>query len=198
MKVKVCGITNLEDAMQAITSGADALGFVFYPESPRYITPKDAKAIIDQLPPFVEKVGLFVNHCADETNEIATESGITLAQIHFEAEDDYYQALTIPHIKVIRAQSAEDIQKYTDEYRLVDAYVEEYGGAGKRVNLEWFEGIDTSKIILAGGLSPDNVQEITANHNFYGVDASSSLERAKGLKDHTKVTEFIQRAKGVL
>ena len=189
MRVKICGITNLEDALYAIDSGADALGFVFYDKSPRYITPIDANLIISKLPPFVEKVGLFVNHSAIEINSISDISKITLAQIHFEADDTLYDELNIPHIKVIRADKKEDILKYADEYRLVDAYVDEYGGMGKRVILEWFDDIDVSKIILAGGLDIGNIYEVLP-YSFYGVDVSSSLEKSKGIKDAQKVSNL--------
>jgi phosphoribosylanthranilate isomerase len=194
MRTKICGITNYEDAMHAISAGADALGFVFYPSSPRFISPEQAAAIIGKLPPFVEKVGLFVNEDADSINRMASVSRITLAQIHFEADDATLAALKVPFIRVIRAQSKEDVQKYPDEYRLVDAYCEAYGGMGKRLNLEWFSGVDCSKIILAGGLTPENVEE-TKPHGFFAVDVSSGVEASKGVKDPEKVTLFIKRAK---
>ena len=124
MRVKICGITSYEDAMVAIEAGADALGFVFYENSPRYISPSDARAIIKKLPPFVEKVALFVNSDAQIINSYCQEAGATLAQIHFEAPDELYEQLFVPHIKVIRAKKADDILKYSDEYRLVDAYCE--------------------------------------------------------------------------
>jgi phosphoribosylanthranilate isomerase len=193
MRTKICGITSYEDAMLAINAGANALGFVFYEKSPRYLTPKEAKEIIEKLPPFVEKVALFVNVAAQEVNSICQESGATLAQIHFEASPDFYKALTIPYIKVIRAKSKEDILKNTDEYRLVDAYCESYGGAGKRINIEWFEEVDCSKIILAGGLNPQNVSSLK-KYGFYGVDVSSGVELSHGKKDPQKVKEFIANA----
>ena len=194
MRAKICGITSYEDAMMAINAGADALGFVFYKKSPRYITPKDAKEIISKLPPFVEKVALFVNVEASEVNQICKESGATLAQIHFEASQDFYAALDIPHIKVVRAKSKEDILKYSDEYRLIDAYCEAYGGAGKRINIEWFDGVDCSKLILAGGLSAENVASLKP-YGFYGVDVSSGVEASYGKKDRQKVEDFINNAK---
>ena len=193
-RVKICGITNLEDALISIDSGADALGFVFYEKSPRYITPKDARLIIDKLPPFVEKVGLFVNVDAQTINSYMQESGCTLAQIHFEAPLELYNQLFVPYIKVIRAKSKEDILNYRDEYRLIDAYCESYGGSGKQLNLDWFKGVDCSKIILAGGLNELNVSK-TIDYNFYGVDVSSSTEAYKGKKDRKKVIEFIKNAK---
>jgi phosphoribosylanthranilate isomerase len=122
LRAKICGITSFEDAMVAIEAGADALGFVFYEKSPRYVTINQAKEIIKKLPPFVEKVALFVNEEAKNINFTCKEVGATLAQIHFEASDELYNALDVPHIKVIRALKKEDILKYENEYRLVDAY----------------------------------------------------------------------------
>lgn len=194
MKVKICGITNSEDAFNAIESGADALGFVFYPQSPRYISPENAKLIIKKLPPFVEKVALFVNETPEAIQSICLETRCTLAQIHFDVTDDFYTSLRFPLLKVIRAQKREDVLCNADEYRLIDAYCETYGGSGKRLNLEWFEGVDCSKIILAGGLDPENIASIK-EYRFYGVDVSSGVEASYGKKDHQKVVDFIKRAK---
>ena len=194
MRTKICGITSYKDAMIAIDAGADALGFVLYEKSPRYISVKDARNIIAKLPPFIEKVALFVNVDARTINESCHKMGATLAQLHFEADEKLYNALTVPHIKVIRANSKEDILKYSDEYRLIDAYCEAYGGAGKRINIEWFNDIDCSKIILAGGLDSSNVSSLKS-YNFFGVDVSSGVELSKGIKDSKKVKEFIKNAK---
>jgi len=193
-RVKICGITNLEDALCAIKNGADALGFVFYEKSPRYITPKKALEIVQKLPPFVERVGLFVNATCKEINSICLESNMSLAQIHFEAEDTLFEGLKIPYLKVIRATCKEDIEKYNDEYRIVDAFVASYGGEGKRVDITWFDGIDCSKVILAGGLNAQNLDELK-DLNFYGFDVSSGVEKSKGLKDSQKIEEFMKRAK---
>lgn len=194
MRVKICGITNLEDALIAINAGTNALGFVFYPDSPRYITPADAKKIIDKLPPFVEKVALFVNETPEFIRSLCLETGCSLAQIHFDVEEDFFTQVNFPSLPVIRAQKRDDILKYADEYRLVDAYCEGFGGSGKRLNIEWFEGVDCSKIILAGGLDADNVASLKS-YGFYGVDVSSGVEASKGKKDPQKVISFIQRAK---
>ena len=194
MRVKICGITSLNDALTTIRSGADALGFVFYKKSPRYISGEDAQAIISQLPPFIEKVGLFVNEDAQTINTIAKASGITLIQLHFDVTDELCKALEFPYVKVVRAQSAEDIKKDMHSYRLVDAYCEAYGGMGKRLNLEWFDGVDCSKIILAGGLNPDNVKECLS-YAFYALDVSSGVESSKGVKDPQKVSDFIKASK---
>ncbi|WP_321779034.1 phosphoribosylanthranilate isomerase [Sulfurimonas sp.] len=194
MKVKICGITSYGDAIDAINAGADALGFVFYGKSPRYISPLDAKKIISKLPPFVEKVGLFVNVDAQIINSYMQESGCTLAQLHFDVPTSVYEQLFVPFIKVIRAKNTQDILKYSNEYRLVDAYCESYGGEGKKLNIEWFKNIDCSKIILAGGLDASNVASVK-KYGFYGVDVSSGVELSKGIKDKQKVKDFILNAK---
>jgi phosphoribosylanthranilate isomerase len=194
MRVKICGITNYEDAKLAVDSGADALGFVFYQKSPRYLDVKKAKEIISLLPPFVTKVALFVNETPENIDEICSFIGADYAQIHFDVENDFYNRLKTKHIKVIRAKSREDIWKYPNEYRIIDAFVPEYGGSGKRVNLEWFECVDKSKIILAGGLNIHNLDEVL-NLGFYGVDVSSGVEAEKGKKDILKVKNFIKKAK---
>ncbi len=196
MKCKICGITNLNDALDACEAGADALGFVFYDKSPRYITPQDAKQIIDKLPPFVRVVGLFVNESPQQINEICRVANIDIAQIHFDVSFEFLSQLSVPYIRVIRATSKEDIQSNSDEYILVDAFVDSYGGEGKRVALEWFDDIDCSKIILAGGLTSDNLVDLK-DYSFYGVDVSSGVEMSKGKKDKIKIKEFIKNAKSL-
>jgi phosphoribosylanthranilate isomerase len=194
MRVKICGITNLDDALNAINAGADALGFVFYPQSPRYISPIDASKIIQKLPPFVEKVGLFVNVTPDTIHDDCVLSGCTLAQIHFDADSEFFEHVRFPTLRVIRAQQPEDVHLFFNEYRLIDAYCVAYGGSGKRLNLKWFDNIDCSKIILAGGLSPDNIKDVKP-YGFYGVDVSSGVELSPGQKDSKKVIDFIKKAK---
>ncbi len=193
MRTKICGITNLEDALNAIDAGADALGFVFYEKSPRYISVDDAANIVKQLPPFIEKVALFVNVDANTINSTCKKAKMTLAQIHFDADDTLFNNLEVPYLHVIRAKSPEDILKYSDTYRLVDAYCEAYGGTGKRLNIEWFDGVDCSKIILAGGLDEYNVASLKS-YGFYAVDVSSGVEKSHGKKDSQKVINFIQKA----
>ncbi len=196
MRVKICGITNYEDAKWAIDCGADALGFVFYDKSPRYISPSDARAIIDRLPPFVEKVGLFVNETPEYISHTARVSHITLSQIHFDVDDEFLSKIDTPVLPVVRAMKSEDISKFSDRYRLIDAYCQSYGGSGKRLNLEWFTDRDNSDIIIAGGLEADNLFELK-DYGFYGVDVSSGVERSKGLKDPQKVRRFIENAKSL-
>lgn len=194
MRTKICGITNLSDALAAIQAGADALGFVFYTKSPRYITPENAKIIIKQLPPFVQCVGLFVNQDSAQIDQIAKESKIDIAQIHFDIEETELAKLQTKYLLVKRiAQESDLLTLKPNQYYLIDAFVESYGGAGKRINVEWFQNIDCSKLILAGGLNENNLHEI-ASCGFYGVDVSSSVEHTPGKKDHHKIQAFIQKA----
>ena len=196
MRVKICGITSYDDAMLAIEAGADALGFVFYPKSPRYIAPEEARRIIDRLPPFVEKVGLFVEEAPERITQLARSSGITLAQIHFDVDEAFLKAVAFPTLPVVRARASEDLERFGDRYRLVDAYCESYGGSGKRLALEWFAGRDNSRIIIAGGLTPENVPEL-AGYGFYGCDVSSGTEESRGVKDPVKVRDFIRHAQSL-
>ena len=196
MRVKICGITNLRDALHAVESGADALGFVFYKQSPRYITPKDAKKIIDKLPPFVERVGLFVNEGIETIDMVCKYCDISRAQIHFDVDEESLDAIGLQTLPVVRAKCPEDIQKFKNRYRLVDTFSEGYGGSGQRLNLEWFNGIDCSKMILAGGLTAQNVAQVR-QLGFYGVDVSSGVESVKGKKDPKKVQQFIANAKSL-
>jgi len=196
LRVKICGLTNYNDAMLAVEAGADALGFVFYPKSPRYIAPEAAQKIIERLPPFVEKVGLFVEERPERITELSHQSGITLAQIHFDVDEAFLEAVDFPTLPVVRAQGPEDLKRFADRYRLVDAWCEGYGGSGKRLALEWFAGGDNSRIIIAGGLTPENVKEL-AGYGFYACDVSSGTEAAKGIKDPDKVRNFIRNAKSL-
>ncbi len=191
MKVKICGITNLEDALNAINAGADALGFVFYEKSPRYIEPFTARAIVEKLPPFVQTIGLFVNESNAFINQVCVNAKMQSAQI---IDDDVYtdfKTLNSRYIKVLRAKSKEDIINVKDEYILVDAFVDGFGGEGKRLALEWFKDVDCSRMILAGGLNDTNLKELSG-FGFYGVDVSSGVEASKGKKDKLKMINFVK------
>jgi len=195
VRVKICGIRSLRDAMWAVEAGADALGFVFYEGSPRYVTKKEAAEIIEKLPPFIERVGLFVNSSISEIERVCVECNISLAQLHFDIDENFLERLRVKALPVVRAKTPEDLTKFADRYRLVDAFVKEYGGTGKRIDIRWFEDVDRSKIVLAGGLTPQNVSQV-AGMGFYGVDVSSGVEASKGVKDKEKIFEFVRRAKG--
>lgn len=194
MRVKICGITNLQDALEAINAGASALGFVFYKKSPRYIEPLKAKEIAEKLPPFVQTVGLFVNETEEFINEVCTDAKMQLAQIIDDFDVLNYEKIVPKYIKVIRAKEKKDLLNLNKEYYLVDAFVDSFGGEGKRIALDWFESIDCSKFILAGGLTTENLKEING-FGFYGVDVSSGVEsEVKGIKDRQKMIDFVKEA----
>ena len=193
MKVKICGITNFQDALDAINAGANALGFVFYADSPRYITPLKAREIVEKLPPFVQTVGLFVNENENFINEVCHESKMQLAHIIDDNELLNYELLEVKFIKVIRVKSQKDLKNLNNDYYLLDAFVDGFGGAGKRIALEWFENFDCSKFILAGGLTASNLKEIRS-YGFYGVDVSSGVEESKGKKSKQKMIDFVKEA----
>ena len=191
MKIKICGITNLEDALDAVEAGADALGFVFYEKSPRYIDPFKAREIVEQLPPFVQTVALFVNENSSFINQICTNAKMQLAQVIDDENYTDFNILNFKYIKVIRAKERKDVIENQGNYVLIDAFVDGFGGEGKRVALEWFENIDCSKMILAGGLNETNLKELDG-YNFFGVDVSSGVEASKGKKDKTKMINFVK------
>lgn len=195
MRVKICGITSYDDAIMAIDAGADALGFVFYEASPRYITPEKAAQICNKIPVFVERVGLFVHADSQTINTVCKDSSMSLAQIHWDAPKVLFDNVGVKTLKVVRAQGRRDVLNHTGEVCLVDSYVSSFGGAGERIDPSWFEKIDCSKMIIAGGLTPENVDTVL-NIGAYGVDVSSGVERSKGVKDSMKVIEFIKKVKG--
>jgi len=193
MRVKICGITNIQDAFDAINAGASALGFVFYKPSPRYITPNEALKIIEKLPPFVQSVGLFVNEKVELINEICLNSKMQLAQIIDDENSLDYSKLKVKYIKVIRVKSRVDLEKLNDDYYLVDTFVDGFGGKGQRLCLDFFKDLDCSKFILAGGLNSKNLKELNG-YGFFALDVSSSVEKEKGKKDKQKMIDFIKVA----
>lgn len=197
MRVKICGITNKEDAINAVNAGASALGFVFYKPSPRYIEPKEALKIVNSLPPFIQSVALFVNETTDFINQVCKDSKMQLAQIIDDENIVDYENLEVKYLKVLRVKTKEDLINLENNYYLVDAFVQQFGGAGKRLALEWFKDIDCSKFILAGGLSSENLKELNG-FNFFAVDVSSAVEKQKGIKDREKMVDFVKAANEII
>lgn len=197
MRVKICGITNKEDAHNATKAGASALGFVFYKPSPRYIEPKEALKIVNFLPPFIQSVALFVNETTDFINQVCKDSKMQLAQIIDDENIVDYENLEVKYLKVLRVKTKEDLINLENNYYLVDAFVQEFGGAGKRLALEWFKDIDCSKFILAGGLNSENLKELNG-FNFFAVDVSSAVEKQKGIKDREKMVDFVKAANEII
>lgn len=202
IKVKICGITNLDDALAAVDAGADALGFVFYEKSPRNVNPMQASAIIAKLPPFVQAVGLFVNDEAERVNWTADFCGLDLIQLHGDEEPDYCPEIRRRVIKAFRVKDAASLvplRRYSAAGILLDAWSPAApGGTGETFDWDLAkEAAEFGRLILAGGLTPDNVRRAVEQVRPYAVDVSSGVEAAPGKKDHDKVREFIRRAKGL-
>ncbi len=200
IKVKICGITNLDDAMAAVDAGADALGFIFYKESPRYIVPSKAGEIIKRLPPFVKAVGVFVNEKESEIRRVIESTRIDILQLHGEELPGFCVLFNKPVIKAIRVKERESITclaKYNVSAFLLDSYNRKgYGGTGEGFDLDIaVEAKIYGRIILSGGLTPENVMGAIDKVMPYAVDVSSGVEASKGKKDHDKVRLFIERAK---
>jgi len=203
VKVKICGITNVDDAMAAVDFGADALGFVFYRGSPRYISSDDAAEIARKLPPFITRVGVFVDEKTEEIEKIIASTGIDIIQLHGEETPDMCR-FSRRIIKAIRVKSLESLDSLVNYKGRVSAFVLDtvapdiVGGTGLIFNWDIAEyAKQFGRIILAGGLNPDNISEAVRRVRPYGVDVSSGIELKKGKKDHNKLKLFIERAKGV-
>jgi phosphoribosylanthranilate isomerase len=202
VRVKICGMTNDEDSLAAVRWGADALGFIFYPPSPRYVSPEKAKQIVSLLPPFVTVVGVFVNERAETIKDIVNSAGIDVVQLHGDEPPEICQHFKRV-IKVIRVREKESLLKMGD-YRvsafLLDTYrPHAFGGTGH--TFDWDIACEAKKhgpVIIAGGLSPDNVDIAIKKTEPYGVDVVSGVEGpVKGKKDLEKMKIFIERAKGL-
>lgn len=199
--VKICGITNLEDALLSAKFGADALGFNFYPKSPRYILPEKAREIIEQLPPEVLKVGVFVNENLEKIIEIAETAKLDAIQLHGEETPEFARRLkaktNLEIIKAFRVSEnfkPEDVLQYEVDAVLLDAYnPKEHGGTGETFDWEIAKKVREifPKMYLAGGLSAENVLQAFENVTPFAVDACSLLEKEKGFKDVRKVKDFI-------
>jgi phosphoribosylanthranilate isomerase len=202
VSVKICGITNVEDARSAAEAGADALGFVFYPPSPRYVTPEQARHIIRDLPPFITTVGLFVDVPVATINDLAVHCGLDRIQLHGREPPEFCAMLDRPVIKAFRIKGTDSLAHlphYTVSAYLLDAYVEGALPGGTGASFAWevaAAAMPYGPVILAGGLTPDNVEAAVRQIRPYGVDVSTGVERAPGLKDHQKMRSFLARAKG--
>ena len=201
VKVKICGITNEDDARVAVEAGADALGFIMYRKSPRFVEAASVKRIIDGLPPFVAAVGVFVNEEAPAVRRLMDECGFTLAQLHGDESAAYCEGLGRPSMKALRLKDrstflalAEFQGRANVRAFVLDAFSDQaYGGTGQTI--DWTlaaEAARASRILLAGGLTPDNVAEAIRQVRPYGVDVSSGVEVRPGQKDHAKVQAFIR------
>ena len=204
VKVKICGITNVEDGLAAAEAGADALGFIFYEHSPRFVPIEKAATVIRDLPPMIVKVGVFVDAEEEVVYRAIRECGLNLLQFHGAESPEYCVQFGLMSMKAFQVRDAQSLARVTDfktDAWLLDAHSpDKLGGTGERFN--WDLAIEARKlgrpIFLAGGLTPENVAEAVRHVDPYAVDVSSGVEASPGKKDHGKVKAFIDAAKGAL
>jgi len=199
IRVKICGITRIEDAFEAVRAGADALGFVFYKKSPRYISPSKARRIVDALPPFISITGVFVDERQGAISDIAGFCGLDTVQLHGDEDQHECNRLKRLGLKIIKGFRVgenfnfEAVHAYDVDAHLFDAFDKDnYGGSGKVFRWELLKGRKSRiPLILSGGLTPDNVREAVQVVNPYAVDVSSGVEKAPGIKSPELIQRFI-------
>ncbi len=206
-RIKICGLTRIEDLQAAVAAGADAVGFVFYAPSPRYVAPETAATLLAALPPFVSSVGLFVNASTEEIAAALAIAPVSLLQFHGDETVEQCvqaaKAVNRPFIRAIRVKPgllAQDLLEYEFAYRasgslfaglLLDAFVDGYGGGGKVFDWSLIPEELAPRVVLSGGLSEQNVTEAVVGLRPYAVDVSSGVEAAKGIKDAARIAAFI-------
>jgi phosphoribosylanthranilate isomerase len=201
-RVKICGITNTDDARVAVDAGADLLGLIFYPPSPRYVTPEQARAIVESIPATLPAVGVFVNEDADTVGRIARASGVRFVQLHGDESPALCAQMPCPVIKTLRftARVRPDVMRqYAVMAFLIEGFHPQvYGGGGARADWDRVAALRTSgRIFLAGGLTPENVGQAIRTVRPYAVDVCSGVEATPGKKDWHKVRSFIAQAKAL-
>lgn len=201
-RIKICGITNLDDGLEAIAAGVDALGFVFVPNTPRYITPSQAKLVIKQLPPFITNVGLFVDSEIDEIEDIVNHCKLDAVQLHGNESPEMCSQISLQtkviksfHVKKELQVLRNEIENYRVDAYLLDTFIKgKAGGTGQTFDWRIAEGL-SQRIILAGGLTPDNIGTAIAQLQPYGVDVSSGVEKSPGKKDTNKIYSFVRQVR---
>jgi phosphoribosylanthranilate isomerase len=196
MFVKVCGLTRLDDAYAAVEAGASAVGFVFWPESPRFVDPYRARAIAATLPPFVTAVGLFVNQSVGYVNGVASLVRLGAVQLHGDETPEFAASITAPVIRALPVERAAAWPEGTT--LLLDAHDPVKRGGTGRV-IDWSAAAAVAahrRVLLAGGLTPDNVADAIARVRPFGIDVSSGVERAPGIKDHARIRALFEAIHG--
>lgn len=201
IRVKICGITRLEDAMVAAQHGADAIGFILWPQSERYISPEEAGRIVKCLPPFVRAVGVYVNPDKSWVEETSATAGLDLLQFHGDESADFCSRFHLPYIKAVRVRDGLDLLQYAQHYAgarglLLDAYTAGIpGGTGHVFDWKLIPAELPLPWILSGGLHPGNIADAIGQTHPSAIDVSSGVEVAKGIKDVNKISAFMQRVR---
>ena len=201
-RVKICGITRVEDALSAVHAGADAIGLVFYAQSPRCVSIDVAQAIVAAMPPFVSVVGLFVNATTADIKSVLTQVQLNIVQFHGDETPQQCAQINFPYYKAIRVKSDTNLLQYAIDFKdanalLLDTYSEQaYGGTGHVFDWNLIPKNLTKPVILAGGLVPENVANAIKQVQPYAVDVSGGVELTKGVKDAAKVAAFMRAVSG--
>ena len=200
-RVKICGITSITDALDAANAGADALGFVFYAKSSRFVTPKQAAEICAALPPFITTVGLFLNADTDQVTETLSEVNLDLLQFHGNESPEFCRSFNRPYIKALGTDGLQNFAGHADQYHdalgiLVDSHVlGKAGGTGQTFDWKLLPKSYAKPIILAGGLNPENIAEAIRETSVYAFDLSSGVESSPGIKSKAKIDALMREVK---
>jgi len=195
-RIKICGLTREEDVDAAVAAGADALGFVFYPPSPRYVAAQRAVELVRRIPPFVEVVGLFVNEAPEVVQAACTVLPISLLQFHGDEDATYCRQFSRPYLRAARVRPELDLVEFAGSFPdarglLLDAFVEGYGGGGHVFDWTLIPPDLPGFLVLSGGLTAANVGDAIRRVRPVAVDVSSGVEMSKGIKDHSKIAAFV-------
>lgn len=194
--IKICGLTREEDVDAAVAAGVDALGFVFYPSSPRYVSPQRAAELARRIPPFVDVVGLFVNESPEAVHATCAALPISLLQFHGDEDAAYCRQFARPYLRAARVRPGLDLVEFARAFPdarglLLDAFVEGYGGGGHVFDWSLIPLNLPGFLVLSGGLTAKNVGEAMRRVRPVAVDVSSGVEMGKGIKDHSKIAAFV-------
>lgn len=195
-RIKICGLTREEDVDAAVAAGADAIGFVFYPPSPRYVTPARAAELVRRIPPFVDVLGLFVNEVPETVRAVCEQVPINLLQFHGDEDPAYCRRFARPYLRAARVRPGLDLVEFASSFPesrglLLDAFVEGYGGGGHVFDWTLIPPGLPGFLVLSGGLTAANVGDAVRRVRPAAVDVSSGVEMGKGIKDHAKIAAFV-------
>ena len=200
-RIKVCGLTRVEDVQAAVAAGVDAIGLVFYPDSPRHVTMTQAAALCRHIPPFITVVGLFVNASRAEVHRVIEAVPLNLLQFHGDETADQCEGFGLPYLKAARVRPGVDLLEFASQFTsaralLLDTWTPAYGGSGESFDWALVPSSCPLPVILSGGLTPDNVATAIRQVRPAAVDVSSGVESAKGIKDAAKIRAFVSAVRG--
>ena len=201
-RIKVCGLTRVQDVQAAVTAGVDAIGLVFYPDSPRHVTIEQAVALCRHIPPFVTVVGLFVNASRAEVHRVIESVPLNLLQFHGDETPDQCEGFGLPYLRAARVKPGVDLLELASQFAsaralLLDTWTPAYGGSGESFDWSLVPASCPLPVILSGGLTPDNVADAIRQVRPAAVDVSSGVESAKGIKDAVRIHAFVSAVRGL-